>query len=193
MLRKKQILAIAFAITIGLTLTVHQLQFNVYGSEISPYESGRDHGCDDAGISDPSERYINQPGKGPSFHTKAFMQGYDRGFNECLNSFYVPPGSEPSSPNKGILPDTPPPSNRYYEGFDWNGVCNNAIVRQQGITQPCNILVTPDGNALTSEGKSEMEKVLCPKGPGIIGTIELFYKDIPTRLENELAGACGWE
>ncbi|MGA6991992.1 MAG: hypothetical protein WBX81_16360, partial [Nitrososphaeraceae archaeon] len=26
---------------------------------------------------------------------------------------------------------------RYYEGFDWRGVCNNPLVRQQGITQPC--------------------------------------------------------
>lgn len=33
------------------------------------YDSGSDHGCDDAGISDPDDRYINQPEKGPSFHT----------------------------------------------------------------------------------------------------------------------------
>lgn len=40
------------------------------------YDSGRDHGCDDAGISDQSHRYINQPGKG-------FMDGYNDGFYEC--------------------------------------------------------------------------------------------------------------
>ncbi|MGC1131455.1 MAG: hypothetical protein WA941_01425 [Nitrososphaeraceae archaeon] len=40
-----------------------------YASQNDPYESGYDHGCDDAGISDSSESYINQPGKGPSFHT----------------------------------------------------------------------------------------------------------------------------
>jgi hypothetical protein len=28
------------------------------------YNSGHDRGCDDAGISDPSDRYINRPGKG---------------------------------------------------------------------------------------------------------------------------------
>jgi hypothetical protein len=27
----------------------------------SPYESGYNHGCDDADISDPDDRYINQP------------------------------------------------------------------------------------------------------------------------------------
>jgi hypothetical protein len=44
-----------------------------------------------------------------------------------------------------------------------------------------------------------MERILCPNGdmrwrgtpPGIIGTIELFYKDIPNHLL-ELAAACGW-
>ena len=29
------------------------------------YDSGYNHGCDDAGISDPDDRYINQPEKGP--------------------------------------------------------------------------------------------------------------------------------
>jgi hypothetical protein len=50
------------------------------------YDSGREHGCDDANISNPSDRYINQPGKGPSFHTGAFMDGYNAGFNACSTS-----------------------------------------------------------------------------------------------------------
>jgi hypothetical protein len=54
-----------------------------YASQDDPYESGYNHGCEDAGISDPSERYINQPGKGPSFHTGSFMNGYYDGFNAC--------------------------------------------------------------------------------------------------------------
>jgi hypothetical protein len=54
-----------------------------YASEDDPYRSGYDHGCDDAGISDPAERYINQPGKGPSFHTGGFMRGYNDGFDAC--------------------------------------------------------------------------------------------------------------
>ena len=32
-------------------------------------DSGFNHGCDDAEISNPDDRYINQPEKGPSFHT----------------------------------------------------------------------------------------------------------------------------
>jgi len=49
----------------------------------SPYDSGYDHGCDDARISDSSARYISQPEKGPSFHTSEFMNGYDSGFSSC--------------------------------------------------------------------------------------------------------------
>lgn len=35
----------------------------VDASSDSPYRSGYDHGCNDASISDPAERYINQPEK----------------------------------------------------------------------------------------------------------------------------------
>lgn len=52
-----------------------------YASSKSPNESGFDHGCDDADISSPSGRYINQPDKGPSNHTDEFMIGYEDGFN----------------------------------------------------------------------------------------------------------------
>lgn len=52
-------------------------------SSKSPYESGYDHGCDDAGISNPSNQYINQPEKGPSYHTSEFMDGYYSGLNSC--------------------------------------------------------------------------------------------------------------
>lgn len=65
-------------------IVVPQLSnFSVDASESSPYESGYDHGCDDAGISDPDDRYINQPEKGPAFHTQEFMSGYDDGFELC--------------------------------------------------------------------------------------------------------------
>jgi hypothetical protein len=80
---------------------------------------------------------------------------------------------------------------RYFEGFDWRGVCNNPLVRNY-LTQQCDVLVTSDGNALTSEGKAAMETVLCPKGSGIIGIIEFAYKPIPSSLEEELANSCGW-
>jgi len=51
-----------------------------------PYDSGYGHGCNDAGISDPSDKYINQPEKGPSFHTGTFMQGYYDGYDACSHS-----------------------------------------------------------------------------------------------------------
>ena len=42
------------------------------------------HGCDDAKISNPSDRYINQPTKKrPTFHTDEFMNGYNYGYNAC--------------------------------------------------------------------------------------------------------------
>lgn len=66
-------------------------------SSISPYDSGYDHGCDDADISDPDDKYINQPGKGPGFHTKEFMRGYDEGYNACWSGssdFYVSNGKD---------------------------------------------------------------------------------------------------
>jgi hypothetical protein len=56
-----------------------------YGSS-DPYDSGYGRGCDDARILVPSDRYINQPQKGPSFHTDAFMQGYYNGYNACTNN-----------------------------------------------------------------------------------------------------------
>ena len=61
-----------------------------------PYDSGYDHGCNDAGILDPPDRYINQPEKGPEFHTDTFMQGYYDGYDACTtNAENIPsPGAE---------------------------------------------------------------------------------------------------
>lgn len=75
-----------------------------------PFDSGYDHGYDDAQISDPSDRYINQPEKGPSFHTSEFMRGYDNGFNACSNGgsgdFYEPgEGSASGDRSRGDLID----------------------------------------------------------------------------------------
>jgi hypothetical protein len=53
------------------------------GSSKSPNGSGYDHGCDDEDISDPDDRYINQPEKGPSLHTNEFMRGYNTGYYSC--------------------------------------------------------------------------------------------------------------
>jgi hypothetical protein len=76
-------------------------------SSKSPYESGYDHGCDDADISDPDDRYINQPEKGPSFHTNEFMRGYNDGYDSCSEQDADDDSSGDSSPssNGGIVED----------------------------------------------------------------------------------------
>ncbi len=84
------------------------------------------------------------------------------------------------------------PSAFYYEGLDWWGICNNSLVRSY-ISQPCETLVSPDHRALTSQGKIALEGILCPKGPSILSTIELFYGSIPDKAKNELGIACGWQ
>ena len=74
-------IGIAIVLTIATIVTFPL----AYGSSISPYDSGYNHGCDDAGLS-PSDRYINEEGKGPSFHTDEFMSGYYDGFDSCGGS-----------------------------------------------------------------------------------------------------------
>ncbi len=69
-----------------ITLLSILTSIQVYAS--SPYDSGYDHGCDDAGISDPSDRYINQDEKGPSYHTSDFMNGYYDGYRDCFDVIY---------------------------------------------------------------------------------------------------------
>jgi tetratricopeptide (TPR) repeat protein len=83
------------------------------------------------------------------------------------------------------------PSAVYYEGLDWWGICNNSLVHSY-ISQPCETLVTPDHRALTLQGKTVLEKILCQKGPSVLSTIELFYGSIPDKAKNELSNACGW-
>lgn len=72
-----------FSILLAIASVVApQIELAIASSK-SPYDSGYDHGCDDADISDPDDRYINQPEKGPSFHTNEFMNGYHDGFSAC--------------------------------------------------------------------------------------------------------------
>jgi hypothetical protein len=102
------------------------------------YDSGRDHGCDDARISDPSDRYINEPGKGPSFHTNEFMNGYYDGFNSCGGG---------GDDNIDRRPQSPSP--RQSGNFDWAQICSSL---QIALVSSCNDLVNSD-NTLTNEGE----------------------------------------
>lgn len=87
MFQNKRPLIFLLATLVGSGLVTHQSigVFRAYASESSAYESGRDHGCDDARLN-PSDRYINEPGKGASFHTNEFMSGYYDGLNSCGGS-----------------------------------------------------------------------------------------------------------
>ncbi|MBA3751037.1 MAG: HNH endonuclease [Nitrosopumilus sp.] len=51
----------------------------------SQYDLGYDYGCNDTEISNPSERYINQPNNGPLAFGDEFMQGYIDGYDECYD------------------------------------------------------------------------------------------------------------
>jgi hypothetical protein len=89
-----KLIVILFLVT-SITMVVD----NTTALGSSPYDSGYDHGCNDAKISDPSDRYINQPEKGPSFHTDEFMNGYNDGYNAC--SIGDSSTSRSDSSNKG--------------------------------------------------------------------------------------------
>jgi hypothetical protein len=120
-----------FAMLLLMSISTGQVQVAYAGGK-SPYESGYDHGCDDADISDPDDRYINQPERGPSFHTDAFMRGYNAGFNACSEGDSTP---SPRSPGGG-------------GGINWMQICRDF---DQYIAEPCGTLVTSD-NRLTLEG-----------------------------------------
>src|SRR5215211_6341228 len=108
--------------TLMLTTSTLAIQIQLaYAGGKSSYESGYDHGCDDARISDPSDRYINQPEKGPSFHTEAFMRGYNAGFNDCS-------GGQPYQE-----PYYPPPQTG---SINWENLCNQ-YGHLVGIKDPC--------------------------------------------------------
>jgi hypothetical protein len=70
-------------LNILVLIVVILIQLGQYTYAISGYDSGYNHGCDDAKVADPSQRYINQPDKGPNFHSDPFMQEYKSGFNSC--------------------------------------------------------------------------------------------------------------
>ena len=73
-------------ISVFLFTSLISISASTTNASSNPYDSGYEHGCDDAKISDSSDRYINQPDKGPGFHTDAFMQGYYDGYGACTNS-----------------------------------------------------------------------------------------------------------
>jgi hypothetical protein len=132
------------------------------------HTTGYDRGCSDAQISDPSERYINQPEKGPGFHSDAFMQAYNDGFNACSGS------SNPEDDNNGNSGGTDQNSesngngNGNFEqshstGIDYTGICSKL---QPALVDSCDTLVNSDGS-LTSDGTHAMH---CIRNGILLGT-----------------------
>jgi hypothetical protein len=79
----------------------------------TPWQAGYDHGCSDAQLPF-SARYINQPGKGPQFHTQEFMSGYNAAFSGCSSE------SSPVASNVGDNSGSSS-SSQFKQGFA-NGV-----------------------------------------------------------------------
>jgi hypothetical protein len=138
----------------------------VYASIDDPYDSGYNHGCDDADL-DPGDRYISEPGKGPSYHTERFMDGYNDGFDRCRNDKSSSgSGSDFIGRNFGESGDES--GERYYDGvLDWGEACNDL---DNFISEPCDDLVTSDGLALTAEGKATLERIAC-QGGALVGIL----------------------
>ena len=120
-------LMVAFLIC---TLTLLSPLSSVQGSKASPYDSGYDHGCDDASISDPSSKYINQDEKGPSYHTGEFMSGYYAGVNACSGSSSYE--SEPRTSQQPFQNDNSSPSTFDLVQF-CNEVKNGDYIAAEGI------------------------------------------------------------
>lgn len=152
MFHNKRLVVILMIMAVSSTLISQQLSgiLRVYASGGSPYDSGRDHGCDDAGRSE-SDKYINQPEKGPSFHTQEFMNGYYAGLNECSSGGSNGGGGfeQPSQPSKS--------------GTDWLALCQQAHSLNV-LKTPCDELVDSD-NQLTELGNRVL---VCLAGGGLI-------------------------
>ncbi len=86
------------------------LHFVLFGHSYaqSSYDSGYDHGCDDADIPNPERQYINQPEKGPSFHSDEFMEGYNDGYGDCYDPTVIDDhGLELTPANSSVSSPTP--------------------------------------------------------------------------------------
>ena len=142
---------------------------------------GYDDGCLDARKGTVSSSLSEQ--------SNTYRLGYKEGHDACSEEPLL--SINENSIPKSAIPDESVASGRYYDGLDWSGICNNPLLSSY-ISKPCDILVTPDGKALTSEGKIALESILCPQGPSILSTIEQFYGSVPEHIKNELDAACVW-
>ena len=74
-----------FLTILAISATVILIPLGQPASAKSMYDLGYDHGCTDANAG--GHPYLESPGKGPSFHTDAFMQGYNDGYSDCSHRY----------------------------------------------------------------------------------------------------------
>ena len=87
-----------FLTILAISATVTLIPLGQPASAKSMYDLGYDHGCTDANAG--GHPYLESPGKGPSFHTDAFMQGYNDGYSACSHSTVDTPRPQ-DTPNTG--------------------------------------------------------------------------------------------
>jgi len=97
----------------------------------SSYDLGYDHGCDDAVIADPSDRYINQSQKGPAFHTNEFMDGYYDGFYGCSTGTNNPDSDYPDN----FLDENLPSSNDIGRDAALGAECKMGLLNDGHLSQ----------------------------------------------------------
>jgi hypothetical protein len=106
----------------------------------SAFDSGYKHGCNDATIANENKRYINQPGKGPAYHTSEFMNGYLDGFADCIKP-----------ENQSPVADAGPKKREVFEG--------------QTITLDAGNSYDPDGKIIKYEWRNGVNaEPGCPYG-----------------------------
>ncbi len=142
-------ITVAFIIYI---LTVLSPLSSIQGQAASPYDSGYDYGCSDAGISDPSSRYINEQGKGPSDHTDAFMNGYNTGFSSCSN-----------------------PSNQYNEKVSGKFTVNVKVTNNLATDESGQIIVGIDDTEIFKT----LHDISFPSKTTVTKTFEFNSNDVP--------------
>jgi hypothetical protein len=111
--------------SVGMNMTTTEA---AYATSESPYDMGRDMGCNDASSGLPQSSQL-------AGHTADFVEGYYEGYRECDNRQV----------------ESPPQSSQQGGGIDWNAACQVAHTFL-GLQTPCDQLVTPN-NELTEQGE----------------------------------------
>jgi hypothetical protein len=132
---------------LAILLAMSAITFAVTAKPVaasSAYKSGYNHGCSDAQNDD---EYIDTPGKGPAFHTRQFMSGYEDGHNACSDA-----ADGGGSNSGGVVQSSQPPST--------SGNSNGKIDLSICDTGRC----TPEQKAIVEQQKQLFGSILGEAG-----------------------------